>query len=497
MKETLFENSNKKLQQPELTVSEISRKIKFIIDDNIGYVKIRGEVSNLKIASSGHAYFNLKDDNALINAICWSSTYNKLKIKPEEGVEIIAGGVITTYPLQSRYQILVSNISLAGEGALMQLLEKRKKALAAEGLFAQDKKQKLPFLPKVIGVITSPTGAVIEDILHRVRDRFPTNIIIWPVAVQGENSASQVSKAIKGFNIFSGLNFPKPDLLIIARGGGSIEDLWPFNEEQVVRAAFDSKIPIISAIGHETDITLLDYVADKRAPTPTAAAEIALPIREELLVKINEKEFLLKNATYQYLDRYSQRINLFAHSFDNLQYLLAIKTQKLDELSFKLNNSINNYIIRNNHKLANINLYNIHPQNILNIKITKLDYLSQKIKHEIVNYLQAKNLKLVNYSINKNILYNNISYSVRSLENMSANLAKFLSNNFNEKTKQLFYYEQLLNSLNYKKILKRGFAIVKDSNNKLVKNSTNLVKSQKISIEFSDGIKQAIINNDN
>src|SRR5438093_6173092 len=279
--------SNVRLNLPELTVSELSFALKRTIEDAYGYVRVRGELGNVKYHSSGHIYLDLKDDKACLAGVVWRTAAPRIKLRLEAGLEVVVTGRVTTYPGQSKYQIVIETLEPAGLGALMALVEERKKKLAAEGLFDAARKQLLPFLPDVIGVVTSPTGAVIRDILHRLADRFPRRVLVWPVKVQGDGSADQVANAIRGFNALSeGGRIPRPDLLIVARGGGSLEDLWSFNEEIVVRAAADSMIPLISAVGHETDITLIDFAADKRAPTPTAAAEMAVPVRSELFVEV-------------------------------------------------------------------------------------------------------------------------------------------------------------------------------------------------------------------
>src|SRR5450830_83244 len=273
---------------PEFTVSELSSALKRTVEDAYGHVRVRGEISGFRGPhSSGHCYFALKDQSAKIEAVIWKGVHGRMRFKPQEGLEVIATGKLTTFPGKSTYQIVIEAIEPAGIGALMALLEERKKKLATEGLFDEARKQLLPWLPEVIGVVTSPTGAVIRDILHRLQDRFPRRVLVWPVKVQGEGSAEQVAAAIRGFNALpKDGRIPRPDLLIVARGGGSLEDLWSFNEEIVVRAAAESMIPLISAVGHETDITLIDFVSDKRAPTPTAAAEMAVPVRAELFVEI-------------------------------------------------------------------------------------------------------------------------------------------------------------------------------------------------------------------
>ena len=269
---------------PALSVSELSGALKRTVESAFSHVKVRGEISGWKRHASGHCYFTLKDEGACIDAVIWKGQAGSLAFRPEDGAEVIATGKLTTYAGRSKYQIVVTRMELAGEGALMALLDKRRRALAAEGLFDEAKKRRLPFLPRVIGVVTSPTGAVIRDILHRLEDRCPTHVIVWPVPVQGEGAAAKVAAAIRGFASLE----PRPDLLIVARGGGSIEDLWAFNEEEVVRAAADSPIPLISAVGHETDTTLIDFASDRRAPTPTAAAEIAVPVRAELAAFLAE-----------------------------------------------------------------------------------------------------------------------------------------------------------------------------------------------------------------
>src|SRR3954464_2953415 len=273
---------------PEWTVSELSAALKKTVEDAYGFVRVRGEISGFRGASpSGHCYFRLKDDKAVLEAVIWKGTFARMKVQPEEGLDVIAQGKLTTFAGSSKYQLVIDTLEAAGIGALMKLLEERKKKLAAEGLFDEARKQLLPFIPEVIGVVTSPTGAVIRDILHRLADRFPRRVLVWPVRVQGETSAQEVANAIRGFNEFTeGGRPPKPDLIIVARGGGSLEDLLSFSEEIVVRAAADSLIPLISAGGQETDITLIDFAADKRAPTPTAAAEIAVPVRADLLAEL-------------------------------------------------------------------------------------------------------------------------------------------------------------------------------------------------------------------
>ncbi|HHB81190.1 MAG TPA: exodeoxyribonuclease VII large subunit, partial [Aliiroseovarius sp.] len=322
---------------PEYTVSEISGAVKRTIEGTFGRVRVRGEVGRTMLARSGHLYFDVKDDRSVLAAVSWKGQVSRLSIRPEEGMEVIVTGRMTTFGSQSKYQLNVDDVVVAGEGALMAMLEKRKKKLAAEGLFAAERKRALPFLPEVIGVITSPQGAVIRDILHRLRERFPRKVLIWPVAVQGESCAPQVAAAIEGFNALApGGALPRPDLLIVARGGGSVEDLWGFNEEVVARAAAASDIPLISAVGHETDTTLIDYVSDKRAPTPTAAAEIAVPVRLELLTWSEEQGMRLNRAATDAVRRRAQRLTDLSRALPRPQALLDTPRQRLDRAAERL-----------------------------------------------------------------------------------------------------------------------------------------------------------------
>jgi exodeoxyribonuclease VII large subunit len=321
---------------PALSVSELSGALKRTIENAFGQVRVRGEISGFKRHASGHCYFALKDENACIDAVIWRTSTGALAFRPEDGAEVIATGRLTTYPGRSKYQIVVDRMELAGEGALLALLEKRRKALAAEGLFAPERKRKLPFLPRVIGVVTSPTGAVIRDILHRLEDRCPTRVILWPVPVQGEGAAAKIASAIRAFPSIE----PRPDLLIVARGGGSIEDLWPFNEEEVVRAAGDSPIPLISAVGHETDTTLIDHAADLRAPTPTAAAELAVPVRSELFAQLAELQHRAQQCLSRRIERGRERFELTICRWPEPQTIFTPVLQRLDEVGERLPRSL-------------------------------------------------------------------------------------------------------------------------------------------------------------
>src|SRR3569623_1269291 len=328
---------------PEFTVSELAQAVKRTVEDEFQYVRVRGEISGFRgVHSSGHAYFTLKDDQATIDAVVWKTTWPRLRFKPEEGMEIIATGRLTTFPRSSKYQIVIEQIEPAGAGALMALLEERRKKLAAEGLFAADRKKKLPYLPRVIGIVTSPTGAVIRDILHRLDDRFPSHVIVWPVRVQGESAAAEGAHAAAGFNALpeTGGPVPRPDLLIVARGGGSIEDLWSFNEEIVVRVVAASRIPVISGVGHETDTTLVDYAADHRAPTPSAAAEAAVPVRSELIAYVDDQGQRTRSVVRRMLGHDRDRLRAAAGELPRPLDLLNIARQRHDLASTHLSASL-------------------------------------------------------------------------------------------------------------------------------------------------------------
>src|SRR3954467_709859 len=326
------------INAPEFTVSELSSALKRTVEDAYGHVRVRGEISGFRGAhSSGHCYFALKDESARIEAVIWRTTHARMRFKPQEGLEVIATGKLTTYPGSSKYQIVIEALEPAGIGALMALMEERKKKLAAEGLFDEARKQLLPWLPEVIGVVTSPTGAVIRDILHRLQDRFPRRVLVWPGKVQGEGSAEQVAAAIRGFNALPEAGkIPRPDLLIVSRGGGSLEDLWSFNEEIVVRAAAESMIPLISAVGHETDITLIDFAADKRAPTPTAAAEMAVPVRAELFVEVTALARRTMICWQRSQEARRNELRAAARALPGASELLAIPRQRLDRSTASL-----------------------------------------------------------------------------------------------------------------------------------------------------------------
>lgn len=356
----------------EFTVSEISMAIKQLVETSFSRVRVKGEIFGAKRADSGHWYLSLKDDNSLLSAVCWRGVASALAVKIEDGMEVIATGRITTFNGRSSYQLVIESLEIAGEGALLKLLEERKQRFLTEGLFDAAHKKKIPYLPSTIGVVTSPTGAVIRDIIHRIRDRFPCRIIVWPTLVQGEGAAEKIAAAINGFNDLPVGSPNRPDVLIVARGGGSLEDLWAFNEEIVVRAVYNSKIPLISAVGHETDTMLIDYVSDVRAPTPTGAAEFAVPVKSEIYNGLLTSDLRLNNAVFRYLNEYTQYIEALGRGIPPLSQILLENQQKIDDRCERLKLAFENLV---KDKEGSLKLTNLRPFYIKTIIENKAEYL--------------------------------------------------------------------------------------------------------------------------
>ena len=438
----------------EFSVSEISFALKRTVEETFGHVRVRGEITGYRGPhSSGHCYFGLKDDKARMDAVIWKGNFGKLRFKPEEGMEVIATGKLTTYPGSSKYQIVIEHLEPAGVGALMALLEERRKKLAAEGLFAAERKRPLPFLPEVIGVVTSPTGAVIRDILHRLQDRFPRHVIVWPVRVQGETSAAEVAAAIRGFNAMEkGGRIPRPDLLIVARGGGSIEDLWSFNEEIVVRAAAESAIPLISAVGHETDKTLIDFASDRRAPTPTAAAEMAVPVRAELIADVRDKGTRLMRCETRVIEGYRTQLRGLARGLPKLQDLIALPRQRFDTASDRLARALTRAAEVKRARLARVE-----------------GRLSERpIRLRITNERKA--------------LPQLLERLTRAERRRVADLARSLDG-----------CAKLLESYSYHGVLKRGYAVVRDEAGKPIRAAAGQAAGARLEIEFADDRLDAVV----
>ena len=434
---------------PVYSVGEFSHVIKKLVETNFSYVRIRGEISRPSFPGSGHVYFTLKDSDGTIAAIIWKYTMPRLSIRPEEGMEVICTGKITTFAGQSKYQIIVDNMEVAGEGALLKMLEDRRKKLLAEGLFKQEHKKPIPYLPQIIGVITSPSGAVIKDILHRLSDRFPSHVYLWPVAVQGQGSAEQIANAIEKFNQFTDqTNIKKPDLLIVARGGGSLEDLWSFNEEIVVRAVFNSSIPVISAVGHETDTTLIDFVSDLRAPTPTGAAEKSVPVRDELIARIDELNLRLKTSFSNKLNYNKDRLNNLIRLLGKPDQIFDNKNQTLDFIYKDIENLFKNIFVEQKNKITQFAQRLIPPKELISNLDSKQQLLDTKFKNYLENILTNKETKL-----------NSLS--------------------------------QLLEASSFNRVLDRGFSLVMDDNGKPIKLSSDAPKKAKVKIKFSDEVRSA------
>lgn len=374
---SLFDKPRAGVNAPEFSVSELSNLVKKTVEDTFGQVRVRGEISDCKLHSSGHMYLTLKEGTAVLASVCWRGQVGRLGLRPEIGMDVVCTGRLTTFPGQSKYQLVIDGMALAGMGALLKMLEERKKKLAAEGLFDPARKHALPFLPRVIGVVTSPTGAVIRDILHRLEDRFPRHVLVWPVAVQGEGAADQIAAAIRGFNALSG-NL-RPDVLIVARGGGSVEDLMPFNEESVVRAAAESKIPLISAVGHETDTTLIDYAADLRAPTPTAAAEKAVPVRETLLAQVLDDGNRLQQAMLRLVQNGREKLYLTQRALGDPARLIEPLMQRLDERAERMDLAWKGGLDRRAARLAEAGGRLRHPRDVLRLAAQRLEDQARRL----------------------------------------------------------------------------------------------------------------------
>jgi len=484
---------------PELTVSELSSALKRTVEDTYGHVRVRGEISGFRGPhSSGHCYFALKDESAKIEAVIWKGVHSRMRFKPQEGLEIIATGKLTTYPGSSKYQIVIEAIEPAGIGALMALMEERKRKLGAEGLFDEARKQLLPWLPEVIGVVTSPTGAVIRDILHRLQDRFPRRVLVWPVKVQGEGSAEQVAAAIRGFNtLLEGGRIPRPDLLIVARGGGSLEDLWSFNEEIVVRAAADSMIPLISAVGHETDITLIDFAADKRAPTPTAAAEMAVPVRSELFVEVTALARRTMVCWQRSQEARRNELRAAARALPGAAELLAIPRQRLDSATGALPRGLkantNAHHRRFSQASAGLTLKVLRGQvaqarQRLTVSGERIRLSTRALlRHRRDRFagleVRLKASKLANAQAQRNVIARDRERAQRLAERARRALLTAMQ----RLEARVAHSGQLLSALSYRGVLARGFALVRDAHGHALRAAASVGPNAHLTIEFADG----------
>lgn len=436
---------------PEMTVSELANALKRTVEETYAFVRVRGELGRVVLAKSGHLYFDIKDESATLNTVMWKGNAGRLPFKPEEGLEVVAEGRLSTYPGRSNYQLIAERMRPAGLGALMQLLEERKKKLSAEGLFAMERKKPLPFLPAVIGVVTSPTGAVIRDILHRVRDRYPVHVIIWPALVQGEKAAAEVEAGIRGFNALpSGGAIPRPDVIIVARGGGSIEDLWPFNEERVVRAAAESVIPLISAVGHETDTTLIDYASDRRAPTPTGAAEMALPVRAELMTQVETLGGRLSRRLLGTVETRRLELRSASGRLPRPDDLLARARQRLDMASQRFGGSLSRMVAR---------------------KRARFDQTGGGLRPAA--------------------LRREIATRRAEVQRLVMRLPPAMERRLRRLREELAGQARVLESVSYERVLARGFALVTKLDGALVRGIKSVSEGDSLRLRFADGEVEA------
>ncbi len=447
------ETSETLTNNPYLSVGELSQAVKRTIEGAFEFVRVRGELSAMRVPSSGHVYFTLKDESNALSAVIWRGSASRLSVQPEDGLDVICTGKMTTFGGQSRYQLVVSDIEIAGEGALLKQLEDRRRKLAEEGLFDQARKKSLPSFPKVIGVVTSPTGAVIKDILHRLKERFGVHVLVWGVNVQGKGSAEQIAAAIKGFNALSsdgqeaGL---RPDLLIVARGGGSLEDLWSFNEEIVVRAAAQSAIPLISAVGHETDTTLIDYAADLRAPTPTAAAELATPVKSDILARLAESEARLKRSVGRQMEFSAQRLTALRRGL-------------------------------------------IHPRELIDRYYQSVDMAGTQLHTFLVTKIQSSSLVLARLSERLPAPQRKLAEIGERLSSLSAKIEHGLDRHFERSAQRLHQADRLLRANSFERVLERGFVLVTNDQGKSVRRSQDAEPHQQVQLHFADGQRKAIL----
>lgn len=431
---------------PELSVSALSAAVKHSLETAFGFVRVRGELSKVTLAKSGHLYTTLKDDAASLDAVCWKGTVMRLGLKPEEGMDVVCTGRLTTYPGSSKYQLVIETMELAGLGAILKMLEDRKKKLAAEGLFDAERKRTLPYLPRSIGVITSPTGAVIRDILHRLSDRFPLPVLLWPVTVQGDKAVAEMIAAIEGMNalpVDGAAPLRRPDVIIVARGGGSFEDLMPFQDEALVRAAANSAIPLISAVGHETDVTLIDFAADMRAPTPTAAAEMAVPVRAQLIATLLDVRGRSMAQMQRILEHYQQRLALSRPLLDRPERLLEPHIQRLDRAGLAVTRATEKHL---GH--AQLRLTTIHGR--LRTPADSVALKSQALQHAATRLVAAHQKQQDN------------------------------------RIKRIEQAARILESLSFKKVLARGYSVIQTADGALISQAQQLTSGQHVKIRFHD-----------
>jgi exodeoxyribonuclease VII large subunit len=488
---------------PEWSVSDLAGALKRTLEEAFGFVRLRGEISGYRGPhSSGHAYFSIKDEGARIDAVVWKGSFSRLRMKPQEGLEVIATGRITTFPGSSKYQIVVETLEPAGIGALMALLEDRRRKLQAEGLFAAERKRALPYLPGVVGVVTSPTGAVIRDILHRLEDRFPRHVLVWPVRVQGDTCAAEVAAAIRGFNALKpGGPVPRPDVLIVARGGGSIEDLWGFNEEEVVRAAAESAIPLVSAVGHETDTTLIDHVADVRAPTPTGAAEMVVPVRTELLGIVTDLARRHGESALRVIERRRMELRATARGLPAPDALFAAKRQRLDVTAARLAPGLIRSMREHDSRLRKVlnRLARFSPAlqvATLRARLVAIDHrpreaLDRLMKQRAERVVQTGQRLATARETFQRTERQRVAQQRELARRSAERLVPALRTQLDRKRAKLDSVSQLFDSLNYKSVLARGYALIWDAEGRPVQAPAGVVDGGALTLEFASGKAEA------
>lgn len=482
----------------EYTVSEISGALKRTVEDTFGHVRVRGEISGYRGPhSSGHAYFSLKDDKARIEAVIWRGSMGRMRFQPEEGMEVIATGKLTTYPGSSKYQIVIEQMEPAGAGALMALLEERKRRLSAEGLFDASSKQLIPYMPRIIGVVTSPTGAVIRDIIHRITDRFPLHILVWPVRVQGETSGNEVASAINGFNgLEIGSSLPRPDVLIVARGGGSLEDLWGFNDEVVVRAVAASQIPVISAVGHETDWTLIDLAADVRAPTPTGAAEMAVPVKADLQAHIATLGARLSAGMSRYLDRRRQAQRALARALPSADQLLALPRRHFDETAARLGRALQANTQKKRGEFDGC-AKRLSPRLLdqrFREKRREISVLANRLPRCLDVFLRDRRASFARQAtrLSPEPIARLTTRGRQHLQQLDRRQIQAVDLVLDRAKRRSGELERLMKTLSHASVLERGFAIVLDPSGTPIKRAAAIAPSDELTLRFQDGDVQAV-----
>ncbi|KAA5605089.1 exodeoxyribonuclease VII large subunit [Roseospira marina] len=481
---------------PELSVSDLSQALKRTVEDAFGRVRVRGEISQPKIPGSGHCYLRLKDDGAVLDGVIWRGTMAKLSLRPEEGLEVVATGRLTTYPGRSSYQIIIESLELAGEGALLKMLEERKRRLTAEGLFAAERKRPLPFLPRVVGVVTSPTGAVIRDILHRLGDRFPVHVLVWPVRVQGDGAAEEITAAIQGFNTLTADGaVPRPDVLIVARGGGSLEDLMAFNEESVVRAAAASAIPLVSAVGHETDTTLIDFAADLRAPTPTGAAEMVVPVRLDLMAQVTDDGRRLLGAMGRLLEDGDARLTGLLRGLPDPVRLIEDQTQRLDDRAQRLDLAWPALLERRQAEVDRLFARLRSPREVVALRASEVGHLRGALDGAARRAVDARAQALDHLSarLRPEPLVRDADRKAADVARLSGALEGAATRTLDETARRLATAGKLLESYSFRSVLDRGFALVRDADDRPVTAAAALRPGQSVALQFADGRVDATV----